>query len=368
MRYRSGEGFLRLCSLYKKLGNFDLRNISLNLERAEYFVVLGPSGAGKTLLLEIIAGLQRVDSGETWLGENNITLWPPEKRLICFKYKNCALFPHLNVKDNITFSLKVRRTHPRIIKKELDEVVDLLGISHLLERYPATLSGGEKQRVALARALVMKPQVLLLDEPLSALDVPAREALRKELKHLHKLTGMLMIHVTHDFTEAMSLADRVAVIVDGALVQVGYPDEIFNRPQSRAVADFVGAQNIFQSKVIIRNGKKFVLFRGSQLAVETDLEGTVNFSFRPEDVVLSSSRQPVNCLQGVVDSVARHGLFTRVVVEVEGTEIVALFALNGGSEYPFCPGKPIFCVIPPKVINVFPCETDCSEHSSAYHL
>lgn len=351
---RLNAGYLRLCGISKKIGNFELRNISLGLERGEYFVILGPSGAGKTLLLETIAGLQRVDEGETWIGENNITLWPPEKRQIGFVYQDCALFPHLNVKDNIAFGLKVRRLYSRIVQKELDDIVDLLGISHLLERYPATLSGGEKQRVALARALVMKPRVLLLDEPLSALDVPMREALRDELKRLHRLTGMLMIHVTHDFTEAMLLADRVAVIVDGALAQVGYPDEFFNRPQSRAVAEFVGTQNVFQSKVINQNGKKFVQFGKSQLAVETDLEGTVNFSFRPEDVVLSSSRHPVNCLRGVVDFIARQGLFTRVVVEVEGVGVVALLASNNGSMYALNPGTPVFCVIPPEVINVFP--------------
>ncbi|MBC7326225.1 MAG: ATP-binding cassette domain-containing protein, partial [Moorella sp. (in: Bacteria)] len=249
---------MRLFRITKKTGEFQLRDISLEVLPGEYFVILGPTGAGKTVLLEVIAGMHAPDAGEIWLGEENITAWPPEKRRFGFVYQDYALFPHINVRENIVFGLKNKKLPPGEINRELEAVISLLGIAHLLQRFPYTLSGGEQQRVALARALIMKPRVLLLDEPLSALDPCTKEMLQQELKGLHQLTGTLTIHVTHDFEEAFFLADRVGIIEQGCLLQVGPAEEVFTRPRTAAVARFVGAENIYKGEIILRGGRKYV--------------------------------------------------------------------------------------------------------------
>ncbi|NPV30079.1 MAG: ATP-binding cassette domain-containing protein [Firmicutes bacterium] len=344
---------LRLSRVTKKLGAFQLRDISLEIHPGEYFVILGPTGAGKTLLLEIIAGMHSPDAGEVWLGGENITTWPPEKRRFGFVYQDYVLFPHLNVRENIVFGLKNRRL-PRIqIKKELDYVAALLGIAHLLERFPATLSGGEQQRVALARALITKPRILLLDEPLSALDPCTKEMLRCELKRLHRNTGTLTIHVTHDFEDAIFLGERVGVMAGGCMLQVGAPDDVFARPRTEMVASFVGAENIFRSEIVVRGGKKYVVLGQTMLLVETDLVGRVGFSIRPEHVLVSTTPQNENCLPGKVLAVYPKGLLARVIIDVGGESLVALVVVRENNHCSLDPGDIVFCSIPPTAINVF---------------
>jgi len=206
---------LTLEGIAKKLGDFSLKEISLEVKPGEYFVILGPSGAGKTVLLEILAGIYPPDQGKIWLGERDITHWPPEKRRFGFVYQDHALFPHPTVEGNIGFGLRDSRLNPLQRKQEIRETADLLGIAHLLSRQPHTLSGGESQRVALARALITRPPVLLLDEPLSSLDPPTREILQQELKRLHLIFGSIFIHVTHDFEEAFFLGERIGVLMGG---------------------------------------------------------------------------------------------------------------------------------------------------------
>jgi tungstate/molybdate transport system ATP-binding protein len=218
-------------------------------KKGEYFVILGPTGAGKTLLLEMLAGFHLTDKGEIWIDGENMTTYPPEDRNVGFIYQDYSLFPHLNVAKNIEFGLKLKGLQKQEIEKESNGIMRLLEISHLSHRYPKTLSGGEQQKVAIARAIITKPNVLLLDEPLSALDRRTQDLLREELKRIHRREKLTSVHVTHDQMEAMALADRIAVIMDGRVVQVGSPHEIFNKPLNESIATFVGVENIFGGEI-----------------------------------------------------------------------------------------------------------------------
>ncbi|RPF49431.1 ABC-type sugar transport system ATPase subunit [Thermodesulfitimonas autotrophica] len=242
---------LKVENLTVRCGAFTLKEITFQVARGEFFVLLGPTGAGKTVLLETIAGLHFPTRGRVFLSGRDVTLLPPERREIAIVYQDYALFPHLKVSENITYALRFRRQSERK-GQDWREVVDLLGIGHLLARYPGSLSGGEKQRVALARALAAQPQMLLLDEPLSALDPATRRETERELKKLHLALGLTTVMVTHNFEEVFALADRVAVILDGALAQVGTPQEVFRSPKSREVARFVGTENFYQPPAFAR--------------------------------------------------------------------------------------------------------------------
>jgi len=211
------------------LGDFVLKDINLTVNKGEYFIILGPTGAGKTVLLESIAGLYPIKSGGIWLKGKEVTRTAPEKRGISIVYQDHALFPHLSVKDNIIFGLRLHKWASHDIATTLSEIAGLLGISHLLPRKPNTLSGGEQQKVALARALSIQPQVLLLDEPLSALDPESREGVQQELRQIHNELKVTTIHVTHDFEEAIALGERIAVLGEGYVKQIGTPEEIFRQ-------------------------------------------------------------------------------------------------------------------------------------------
>jgi len=286
-----GCGSVQVQDLWVDLDEFHLREIDLDVTPGEYFVVLGPTGAGKTVLLETVAGLYQLCKGRILLNGEDITAVPPERRGIGFVYQDYVLFPHLSVAGNIAFGLKLRRLGRGTIEDRLADISQLLGIDHLLHRKPGTLSGGEQQRVALARALVVEPRLLLLDEPLSALDPGMREGLQRELARLHRELGTTTIHVTHDFEEAVALGDRIAVMNKGRIVQVGLPEEIFRKPDSEFVARFVGMRNIFLGEIRPgEDGYKVLRLNGIEIAVVTDLAGQVHGSIRPEDIILSRER------------------------------------------------------------------------------
>ena len=283
-------------------GNFKLKDVSLHVREGEYFVVLGPTGAGKTLLLETIAGFYTPRSGRILLrGEDAVWLLP-ELRGVGFVYQDYSLFPHMTVEENVRFGLEMRKVSAEEMKRRMDDVLMLLGIEKLRDRYPKTLSGGEQQRAAIARALVIEPDILLLDEPLSALDTRTRESLRHELRRIHRTKGTTTIHVTHDQTEALFLADRIAVIIDGELVQVDTPDRVFNKPDSVNVAEFVGVENVLQGVVTGYSRGVASIDCGFEVKAVSEIrEGPVYAFIRPENIILSvepfpsSARNVVEC-------------------------------------------------------------------------
>jgi molybdate/tungstate transport system ATP-binding protein len=234
---------LELQDVSKKLGKFRVSGVDMEIGK-EYFVLLGPTGAGKSVLLELIAGVLTPDTGKILLNGVNITAISPEKRKIGFVPQDYALFPHLNVFRNIEYGLRVRGMKD---KEKVMELSKKLGIKHLLERKPKTLSGGEKQRVALARALIIQPELILLDEPLSAIDLKTKEMLMDELKNVHREFDVPIVHITHSFIEAAVLADRVAVMMDGEIVERGKPKDLFSKPRSREVAKFVEVKDLFRN-------------------------------------------------------------------------------------------------------------------------
>ena len=301
------------------LKEFNLYDINLSIEENEFFILMGPTGAGKTVLLEAMAGLIPVKSGRIIIGEKDVTKLPPEERGISIVYQDYALFPHLTVMENIKYGLHFHRVDKKEAEKRTSRLLDELEISHIEKRIPLNLSGGELQRVALARALMVNPSVLLLDEPLSALDTSFREEIRAGLKRLHKNSNVTFLMVTHDFAEALSLADRAAVMNNGMIEQTGSMDDIFQRPDSKFVADFVGMKNLFSVK-----------FDGTRAAID-DLEielgrTPVNshgyIAIRPEDIVLSKeafSSSMRNSFRGTVSGVFDRGFYYEIQIRVGET-------------------------------------------------
>lgn len=292
------------------LGDFKLKDIDLKIERGEYFVILGPSGAGKTVILELIAGLLKPDSG---------VIEGIDNKRSALIYQDYMLFPHLNVFDNIAFGLKVRKKKKDEICQKVHSAAEKLGITGLLDRSVLTLSGGESQRTAIARASVTDPEVFLLDEPTAALDSNTRTGILELLKDLHSKNKNTFIHVTHNFEEALYLADRIAVIKDGELIQTGTPNEIFNHPTSKFVADFVGFENVFYGSVkdgrfTSENDPDFIL------SASCDTCESVYLALKSEDVIVSKEK---------FESSARNsylGTVTEVINRLSGNEIV--FMIN----------------------------------------
>ena len=329
-----------------RLQDFQLTDINLSITQGEYFVLLGPTGAGKTILLEVIAGVKPVQKGRLYLDGEVINALPPEKRQVGFVYQDYALFPHLTVRENIAFGLRLMSSHQlqelgeeggetpsareldiisrqkgALIEEKVQDISKLLHIEHLLARKPASLSGGEKQRTALARALVIEPRVLLLDEPLSALDPETSQALQRELKRIHNKVGTTTLHITHNFEEAVALADRIGVIFEGRIHQVGTPQQVFRKPSGERVARFVGVRNILQGQIEGKKDDRYRNFhsRGVKISVVTDQTGPVRASIRPEDIILA--RGPVdtsarNAFQATVLDVEDRGSFVYVTVRL----------------------------------------------------
>ena len=234
-----------------------LNNIDLTIEKGEFITLLGSSGCGKTTTLRIIAGLEQPDEGSVWLDGREVTNLAPNERDVNTVFQNYALFPHMNVVENIGYGLKLKKVPRAEIKKRVNEMLELVQLEGYGKRQPSELSGGQKQRVAIARALVNNPKVLLLDEPLGALDLQLRRAMQIELKHLQKKLGLTFIYITHDQEEAINMSDRIAVMNHGQIEQIGTPDEIYNHPETSYVAAFVGNANILKG-VVTETGKDLV--------------------------------------------------------------------------------------------------------------
>ena len=243
-------------------GEAVLDDISLTVARGEFVTLLGSSGCGKTTTLRIIAGLEQADSGSVWINGQNVTELEPDKRDVNTVFQNYALFPHMNVAENIGYGLKLRKVSKAEIKEKVAQMLELVQLEGYEKRKPSELSGGQKQRVAIARALVNNPKVLLLDEPLGALDLQLRRAMQTELKHLQKKLGITFIYITHDQEEAINMSDRIAVMDGGRILQIGTPDEIYNHPKTSYVATFVGNANILHGIVESAENENVVIDLG----------------------------------------------------------------------------------------------------------
>lgn len=250
------DSFLELRNLKKSFTSeeYVLQGINLQIDQGEFVTLLGASGCGKTTTLRIIAGLEQPDSGSVWLEGKDVTNLEPNQRDVNTVFQNYALFPHMNVADNIGYGLKIRKVPKADIKKKVKEMLELVQLEGFEKRKPAELSGGQKQRVAIARALANNPRVLLLDEPLGALDLQLRRTMQLELKRLQKKLGITFIYITHDQEEAINMSDRIVVMNQGQFEQIGTPDEIYNHPKTSYVATFVGNANILKGKVVEING------------------------------------------------------------------------------------------------------------------
>jgi ABC-type Fe3+/spermidine/putrescine transport system ATPase subunit len=316
--YSEIKNVIELQNVQIKTGDFSLEQINLSIARGEYTVILGPTGAGKTVLLESIAGLHNVRQGKIILNGKDVTATVPEERGASIVYQDYALFPHLTVKENIIFGLKVRHiTRPKV-DNALDWICGIFAVQPLLKRLPFTLSGGERQRVALARALITKPEILLLDEPLSALDAESREDMCFQLKDAHQKLGITTLHVTHDFTEAMSLADNIVVINHGRIVQIGKPAEIFYHPFSEFVARFTMARNIFKGKIVVRDSRVTVFQTDGMEILTASNKVTADYAIiRPEmmQIALEKSAISFNNFPGIVKSIVDKGAHILATVD-----------------------------------------------------
>ncbi len=347
---------LEVKDLCVQMGNFFLKNITFDVRDGEYFVLLGPTGSGKTVLLESIAGLHAISSGQVWINGKDVTELNLEKRRIGFAYQDYALYPHLSVRDNISFGLMWRDKKRGEIEKAIDRVVELLGISDLLEKRPWSLSGGQSQKIALARAIAIKPDLLLLDEPLSAVDSGTKEDYERELKELHNHLKLTTIHVTHNFEEATAMGDRIAVMIDGQILQIGTPEQIFRQPASEPVARFLMTRNIFEGEVTdSSDGRKIFLIEGTKLAVVTTRQGRAHASIRPEDILISREPLPSNApnsLQGTITRIVDRGSVIYVKVNVP-PEFTCLILRRSLKELALREKEMVFLTFEASDVNVF---------------
>lgn len=301
-----------------RLGKFHLSDVNLSIKDGEYFVILGPTAAGKSVLIECIAGLHRIKTGQIWIDSRNVTALAPEEREVGYVPQDYVLFPFLNVMGNIVFGLRKKSAETA---EKVQSLVGLMGISHLLNRDVRSLSGGEKQRVALARALATSPRVLLLDEPLSALDLQTSKRLRLELKRIHRELGVTMVHITHDQTEAEEVADRIAILNMGKVEQVGRPEEVFFYPGSEAVSGFIGTPNILECDSCRSVGRGLVEADcgGLTLVLPHDGNAVKRVALSPRDIYISTTEPPgpeVNRFKGIITGIALSSTMVRLQVRV----------------------------------------------------
>lgn len=347
---------IQVRDLKVNLGSFLLHDINLDVNQGEYFIILGPTGAGKTVLLEAIAGLYPVLQGSISVNGKEITRLKPEKRGIAMVYQEQVLFPHLSVKDNIAFGLKAQKCPKMEIGPRVQHIAEVLDATDLLQRDPTTLSGGEKQRVALARALVTEPAVLLLDEPLSALDPENKERMQHELAKIHHRLKVTTIHVTHDFEEAIALGHRVAVLNEGRIAQVGTPEDVLRRPNSEFVARFALSRNVFSGMAQdIGDGYVSVDIGGVQLMGITDLRDAVRLSLRPEDIFIST--EPLqstarNSFRGTITEVVDRGAVMHLTVSIP-PDFICLITRQAFEELQLRKGVRVWITFKASAIHIF---------------
>lgn len=310
-------------------------NVSLDIQPNEFFALLGPSGCGKTTLLRMISGLDSPSEGQIFIGGEDMAFTPPNRRPTNMVFQSYAVFPHMTVADNVAYGLRVTGVAEDEVKRRVAEGLEMVKLSHLANRKPDQMSGGQRQRVALARALVKRPKVLLLDEPLSALDAKLRDDMRLELTRLQKTVGITFIIVTHDQDEALSMASRIAVMDKGAVQQVATPQELYEQPATRFVADFIGKVNLFDATVLKQTGKKVQCDAKGlgkiELASDKACQGQVTIAVRPEKLKLSKTEPKVAGAikaSAKVRDVAYYGDWSEVVADLADGNAVSVNVQN----------------------------------------
>ena len=344
-----------------------LDEVSVSIRKGEFFSLLGPSGCGKTTLLRIIAGLDRPDSGTVLISGMDAEAIPAHKRAVNTVFQSYALFPHMTVWDNVAFGLRMKKVANGEIDERVDRAMALVQIKELAGRRPGQLSGGQKQRVALARALINEPAVLLLDEPLGALDLKLRKQLQVELHQLQRRLGITFIYVTHDQEEALVMSDRIAVMNEGRIEQLDDAQELYERPNTRFVAQFLGSCNLIEARVLQRNGKCFEVdspFGKLRAAIPSSpsdspsvservkKDGRVTLAIRPEKVRLAGSHEAGsdNCVAALIDDLVYSGAETQYRLKVGGHDLgaVALNARAGHSGFDV--GGDVVCHLPEQAL------------------
>ncbi len=315
-----------------------LHGVNVDIIDGEFVILVGPSGCGKSTLLRMIAGLEQISKGDILIGDRIVNNVPPKERDIAMVFQNYALYPHMTVADNMGFSLKLRRTEKRLIQERVNKAAEILGLTQLLERYPRQLSGGQRQRVAMGRAIVRDPQVFLFDEPLSNLDAKLRVAMRTEIKELHQRLGTTTVYVTHDQIEAMTMADKIVVMHDGVVEQIGEPLELYDKPQNLFVAGFIGspAMNFLEGAVRRDSGAWFEMTSGRRLPLRPDTaakEGQkVVYGIRPEHLHAAGDGT-----EAKVVVVEPTGAEIQVFAELDGQDITAVLR----ERLPLKPGETV---------------------------
>lgn len=357
-----------LTHLCKQYGDsVALRDLSLRVEEGEFLTILGPSGSGKSTALSLISGLTNPTSGTIYLGARDVTQLPPAQRNIGLVFQSYALFPHLSVRDNVAFPLKIRKVSSDETNRRVKEVLALLQLSGLQDRRPAQLSGGQQQRVALARALVFRPDILLLDEPMGALDKQLREEVQVELRRLQRSLGTTTILVTHDQEEALSMSDRILLLADGQVQQVGTPQDMYMRPRSAFVAGFLGTANFLEGR-IHQDGacQSLVLDDGETLPLGRTTHGAgvrVKAVVRPERASLLPASATAQGLQGRVVDAVYLGQTVRYHIE---TKLPQPFVVaTSGTEASFTVGAPVLLSWAENNVWVLPEESADPQSSTA---
>ena len=329
-------------------------NVSVNVEPGEFVTLLGPSGCGKTTILRMVAGFEVPSSGDVYIGEQRVNSITPDKRDTAMVFQSYALFPHLNVFDNISYGLKLRKTPANEIKKDVNEILAMVGLEGLENRQPNQLSGGQQQRVALARALIMKPSVLLFDEPLSNLDAKLRISMRREIRRIQKEFGITSLYVTHDQAEAMSMSDRVIIMKSGVLQQVGTPWDIYLHPNNRFVADFIGLANIIDVKVlsITDDCEGIIRFADAELKVPMSRTCSkdvkqASLVIRPETVEVTQKGD----IEGIVETSVFMGAYQDYHIKI-GNDILQVIDYNPAAKKIFAAGEKIGIKLNTKILQL----------------
>ncbi|MCO4318010.1 ABC transporter ATP-binding protein [Phyllobacterium sp. 21LDTY02-6] len=322
--------FIRLEGVTKSFGALTVvEGLDLEIERGEFVSLLGPSGSGKTTILMMLAGFENPTSGTIWADGKRIDGLPPHKRNMGVVFQNYALFPHMTVSENIGFPLKMRGAARAETAERVKKALDMVQMDALSDRRPSQLSGGQQQRVALARALIFEPEVVLMDEPLGALDKQLREQMQLDIRELHRRLGLTIVFVTHDQSEALTMSDRIAIFNRGKIEQIGGPAEIYDHPNTRFVAEFIGETNLVNGPIRKSDGgtARVELAGGQEIMVESSQDYApderVCLSIRPERIKLRPAAGPANTLRATVSDIVYHGDHLRLLLSCEGASFVA---------------------------------------------